>query len=59
MNFATSFGLSLLALFVLPVLISGCLSDGRNGASGSNARAARAEIDPPAHRVQERGKSWF
>jgi hypothetical protein len=27
MSFAASFGLLLLALFVLPVLVSGCLSD--------------------------------
>jgi hypothetical protein len=31
MSFATSFGLLLLALFALPVLVSGCLPDGRNG----------------------------
>jgi hypothetical protein len=31
MSFAASFGLSLLGLFVLPVLVSGCLPGGRNG----------------------------
>jgi hypothetical protein len=31
MSFAASFGLSLLALFVLPALVSGCLPDGRSG----------------------------
>ncbi len=31
MNFATSFGLLLLGLFVLPVLVSGCLPNERNG----------------------------
>jgi hypothetical protein len=31
MSFASSFGLLLLALVVLPVLVSGCLPDGRNG----------------------------
>jgi hypothetical protein len=31
MNFAASSGLLLLGLFALPVLVSGCLPDGRNG----------------------------
>src|SRR5262244_3384355 len=31
MNVAASSGLLLLGLFVLPVLVSGCLADGRNG----------------------------
>ena len=32
MNFATSSGLLLLGLFLLPVLVSGCLPYGRDGA---------------------------
>jgi len=46
MNFATSFGLSLLALFVLPVLVSGCLPDGRNGLPWYEARRDPAGLAP-------------
>jgi len=38
MNFVTSFGLLLLGLFVLPVLVSGCLPDGRAGVPWYEAR---------------------
>jgi len=46
MNFATSFGLSLLALFVLPVLVSGCLPDGRNGVPWYEARRDPTGLAP-------------
>jgi hypothetical protein len=46
MNFATSFGLSLLALSVLPVLVSGCLPDGRNGLPWYQARRDPAGLAP-------------
>jgi hypothetical protein len=35
MNFATSFGLSLLGLLVLPLPVSGCLSVGAMGRCGT------------------------
>jgi hypothetical protein len=38
MDVAASFGLSLLGLFVLPVLVSGCLADGRGGVPWYEAR---------------------
>jgi hypothetical protein len=37
-NFATSFGLLLLGVFVPPVLVSGCLRDGRHGVPWYEAR---------------------
>jgi hypothetical protein len=37
-NFATSFALLLLGVFVLPVIISSCLPDGRNGVPWYEAR---------------------
>src|SRR5260370_21791564 len=46
MNFATSFGLSLLALFVLPVLVSGCLPDGRGGVQWYEARRDPTGLAP-------------
>ena len=46
MNFATSFGLSPLALFVLPVLVSGCLPDGRNGVPWYEARRDPTGLAP-------------
>ena len=38
MNFATSSGLLLLGLFLLPVLVSGCLPYGRDGVPWYEAR---------------------
>ena len=38
MNFATSLSLSLLGLFVLPVVVSGCLPNGRDGVPWYEAR---------------------
>ena len=46
MSLPTSFGLLLLGLFVLPVLVSGCLPDGRNGARWYEARRDPTGLAP-------------
>jgi hypothetical protein len=46
MNFATSFGLLLLALFLLPVLVSGCLPYGRDGVPWYEARRDPTGLAP-------------
>ncbi len=50
MNFATSFGLLLLGLFVLPVLVSGCLPNDRmalpNGSSSGSPTYAPGAPGP-------------
>src|SRR5438309_2888679 len=53
MNFATSFGLSLLALSVLPVLVSGCLPDGRSGVPWYEARRDPTGLAPDPATTQE------
>jgi hypothetical protein len=45
-SFATSFGLLLLGVFVLPVLVSGCLPDGRNGVPWYEARRDPTGLAP-------------
>ena len=46
MSVAASFGLSLLGLFVLPVLVSGCLADGRGGVPWYEARRDPTGLAP-------------
>ena len=46
MNFAASSGLLLLGMFVLPVLVSGCLPDGRNGMPLYEARRDPTGLAP-------------
>ena len=46
MNFATSSGLLLLGLFVLPVLVSGCLPKGRDGVPWYEARRDPTGLAP-------------
>jgi hypothetical protein len=46
MHFAASFSLLLLGLFVLPVLVSGCLPDGRNGVPWYEARRDPTGLAP-------------
>src|SRR5271165_5782899 len=46
MSVAASFGLSLLGLFVLPVLVSGCLPDGRGGVPWYEARRDPTGLAP-------------
>ena len=46
MNFATSFGLLLLGLFLLPVLVSGCLPYGRDGVPWYEARRDPTGLAP-------------
>jgi hypothetical protein len=46
MSAAASFGLSVLALFVLPVLVSGCLADGRGGVPWYEARRDPTGLAP-------------
>jgi hypothetical protein len=45
-NFATSFALLLLGVFVLPVIISSCLPDGRNGVPWYEARRDPTGLAP-------------
>ena len=56
MNIANSFGLLLLALFVLPVLVSGCLPYGRNGVPWYEARRNPSGLAPTR---RPRRKPWF
>jgi hypothetical protein len=53
MNFATSSGLLLLGLFVLPVLVAGCLPDGRNGMPWYEARRDPTGLAPDPATTQE------
>jgi hypothetical protein len=53
MNFAASFGLLLLGLFVLPVLVSGCLADGRGGVPWHEARRDPTCLAPDPETTQE------
>ena len=53
MNFAISFGLLLLGLFVLPVLVSGCLPDGRNGLPWYEARCDPTGLAPDPETTSE------
>jgi hypothetical protein len=46
MHFAASFSLLLLGLFVLPVLVCGCLPDGRNGVPWYEARRDPTGLAP-------------
>ncbi|HEX4614835.1 MAG TPA: DUF3750 domain-containing protein, partial [Stellaceae bacterium] len=46
MNFATSSGLLLLGLFVLPMLVSGCLPNGRDGVPWYEARRDPTGLAP-------------
>src|ERR1700730_16833603 len=46
MNFATSSGLLLLGLFLLPVLVSGCLPYGRDGVPWYEARRDSSGLAP-------------
>jgi hypothetical protein len=46
MSFATSLGLLLLGFFVLPVLVGGCLPNGRNGVSWYEARRDPTGLAP-------------
>src|SRR5207244_9101448 len=46
MSFAISFTLSLLGLFVLPVLVSGCLPNGRDGVPWYEARRDSTGLAP-------------
>src|SRR4029077_3535753 len=48
MSFTTSLSLSLLGLFVLPVLVSGCLPDRRNGVPYEARRDATGLAPDPA-----------
>ena len=53
MGVAASFGLSLLGLFVLPVLVSGCLADGRGGVPWYEARRDSTGLAPDTATTQE------
>src|ERR1700740_251545 len=53
MNFAVSSGLLLLGLFVLPVLVSGCLPDGRNGVPWYQPRRDPPGLAPAPATTQE------
>ena len=53
MNLAASSGLLLLGLFVLPVLVSGCLADGRGGVPWYQARRDPTGLSPDPARTQE------
>src|ERR1700740_3002073 len=53
MNLAASSGLLLLGLFVLPVLVSGCLPDGRNGVPWYQARRDPPGLAPAPATTQE------
>jgi 4-carboxymuconolactone decarboxylase len=53
MGVAASFGLSLLGLFVLPVLVSGCLADGRGGVPWYEARRDPTGQAPDTATTQE------
>jgi uncharacterized protein DUF3750 len=53
MNFATSFGLLLLGLFVLPVLVSGCLPDGRGGVPWYETRRDPTGLAPDPVTTEE------
>jgi Protein of unknown function (DUF3750) len=53
MSFAASSGLLLLGLLVLPVLVSGCLSDGRNGVPWYEARRDPTGLAPDPVTVPE------
>src|SRR5438128_8070866 len=53
MSVAASFGLSLLGLFVLPVLVSGCLADGRGGVPWYEARRDPTGLAPDPAITQE------
>ena len=53
MGVAASFGLSLLGLFVLPVLVSGCLADGRGGVPWYEARRDPTGLAPDTATTQE------
>ena len=46
MRFATSLGLLLLGLFVLPVLVGGCLPNGRDGMPWYEARRDPTGLAP-------------
>jgi len=54
MGVAASFGLSLLGLFVLPVLVSGCLADGRGGVPWYEARR-----DPEVRVIDRPGQPFL
>jgi len=53
MSIAASFGLSLLGLFVLPVVVSGCLADRRGGAPWYEARRDPTGQAPDPATTQE------
>jgi hypothetical protein len=53
MGVAASFGLSLLGLFGLPVLVSGCLADGRGGVPWYVARRDPTGLAPDTATTQE------
>ena len=51
MNLAAASGLLLLGLFVLPVLVSGCLADGRGGVPWYQARRDPTGLSPDPART--------
>src|SRR5215469_15672979 len=53
MSVAASLGLSLLGLFVLPVLVSGCLGDGRGGVPWYEARRDPTGLAPDPATTRE------
>ena len=53
MSFATSFGLLLLGVFVLPVLVSGCLPNGRDGVPWYEARRDPTGLAPDPETTPE------
>ena len=53
MSVAASLGLSLLGLFVLPVLVSGCLGDGRGGVRWYEARRDPTGLAPDPATTRE------
>src|SRR6201982_1563111 len=53
MQFAASSGLLLFGLFVLPVLVSGCLPDGRGGVPWYEARRDPTGLAPDPATTQE------